>query len=93
MRLYGTPEENPEFWSSVSANSYLNDLSGPIQLHHSTTDEDVPVEFSQSLEEQIKAADGAVELYIYPGDNHNLSQSFGQAMARTIAFFDLYLKN
>jgi len=93
VRLYGTPEENPEFWSSVSANSFLDDLSGPIQLHHSTTDEDVPVEFSQSLEEQIKAADGAVELYIYPGDNHNLSQSFGQAMAQTIAFFDLYLKN
>src|SRR5690606_2633700 len=26
---YGTPETNPEFWNSISANSYLGEISGP----------------------------------------------------------------
>src|SRR5919106_5117571 len=41
VQQFGLPEENPEFWNSISANSYLNDISGPIQLHHGTLDKDV----------------------------------------------------
>ena len=40
---YGTPEENPQFWNAISANSYLADLSGPVQLHHGDADETVPL--------------------------------------------------
>jgi dipeptidyl aminopeptidase/acylaminoacyl peptidase len=90
---YGTPEENPEFWSSVSANTYLNELSGPVQLHHGTNDEDVPTYFSEELAQQIQAVEGTVELYVYPGDNHNIANYFSQAMINQIAFFDRYLKN
>jgi hypothetical protein len=32
------------------------------------------------------------ELYTYEGDNHNLSNSFGTAMQRSIEFFDLHVK-
>jgi dipeptidyl aminopeptidase/acylaminoacyl peptidase len=53
---YGSPEENPEFYASISANSYLADLSGPLQLHHGTADTSVPYEFSATLAEQLKAA-------------------------------------
>ena len=89
---FGTPADNPEFWSSLAANSYLADLSGPLQLHHGTADTEVPLAFSQRLAEQVKAVGGVVELYEYEGDNHNLSGSFGLAMARTLEFFDRYLK-
>ena len=92
LEQYGTPEENPFFWNAISANSYLADLSGPIQLHHGTADTDVPVEFSQALYEQIRAAGKYAELYTYPDDNHNISASFDTAMSRTIEFFDSYLK-
>ncbi len=92
VALYGTPEENPDFWASVSANTYLDGLSAPIQLHHGTADEDVPVEFSIRLAEQVRLAGGVIELYTYEGDNHSLSGNFRYAMDRTIAFFDLYLK-
>jgi uncharacterized protein len=93
QELYGTPEENPEFWSGISANSYLNDLSGPLQLHHGTGDTSVPVEFSQTLYEQIVQAGKPVEYYEYPDDDHNLSVNFSLAMARTLEFFDRNLKN
>lgn len=92
MAVYGSPEENPEFWRSISANSYLQDLSGPLQLHHGTGDTSVPVEFSEILYEQVLAAGGVAELYVYPGADHNLSGPFAVAMQRTIAFFEEYLR-
>ncbi len=89
---YGTPEENPDFWNSISPITYVSDISGPLQLHHSTTDPEVPYAFSQGLDQALQAADKTVEFYSYAGDNHNLSNSFGVAMQRTIAFFDKYVK-
>jgi uncharacterized protein len=89
---YGSPEENPAFWASISANSFLEDLSGPIQLHHGTSDGDVPVEFSAMLKAELDAAGQPAEYYVYEGDNHNLSVNFNTAMARSIEFFDRYLK-
>ncbi len=93
VEQFGTPEENPDFWNGISANSYLADLSGPIQLHHGTADEEVPLEFSETLYEQIMQAGTTAEFYTYDGDNHNLSNFFSQAMTRTIEFFDRYLKD
>jgi len=92
MDTFGSPEENPEFWNSISANSYLADLSGPIQLHHGTADADVPLEFSETLFYQMLEAEQYVELYKYEGDNHNISNYFSLAMQRTIEFFDRYVK-
>jgi dipeptidyl aminopeptidase/acylaminoacyl peptidase len=92
IETYGTPEQNPAFWASVSANSYLADLSGPLQLHHGTADEDVPLDFSIRLAEQVRTVGGEAELYTYEKDNHNISKYFNLAMDRTIAFFDKILK-
>ncbi|MBI4226490.1 alpha/beta fold hydrolase [Candidatus Roizmanbacteria bacterium] len=89
---YGSPEENPAFWNSISANYYLKDISGPLQLHHGTADSSVPIEFSQTLEKQMKEAGKTVELYTYSGDDHNISASFNLAMQRSVEFFDRYLK-
>jgi len=92
LEQYGPPENNPTFWDSVSANSYLENLSGPLQLHHGTADDSVPLEFSQILSAQLQAAGQTVELYEYPDDNHNISNYFNTAMSYTVEFFDRYLK-
>ncbi len=92
-RRFGLPADEPQYWAMISANSYLKDLSGPIQLHHGTQDSTVPLAFSEILYEQIKAAGGIVEFYTYPGDNHNISENFSLAMYRSIAFFNKYVKN
>ncbi|GAB4577407.1 MAG: hypothetical protein Fur0022_01380 [Anaerolineales bacterium] len=89
---YGTPEENPEFWTSLSATSDLGYLSGPVQLHHGEADPEVPLNWSQALYDAINQASGIAEIYTYPGSDHNLSQGFDLAMQRTIAFFDQYTK-
>ncbi|MBX3015774.1 MAG: alpha/beta fold hydrolase [Caldilineaceae bacterium] len=92
VERWGTPEEAPEIWGAISPNAYLSEISGPLQLHHGTADTDVPVAYSQQLNTQMQAVGQTVEYYEYPGDNHNLSVNFNAAMARSIAFFDRYLK-
>lgn len=92
IEQYGTFEENPQFWASISANSYLADLSGPLQLDHGEADETVPLLFSQLLYQEAVDAGAQVELYTYPGNDHNISQSFSVAMQRGIDFFDRYVK-
>jgi dienelactone hydrolase len=92
VETYGSPEENPEFWASISSPTFLSDISGPLELHHGTADHSVPLAASEYLYQAMQAAGKPVEMYTYPGDDHNLAQSFGLAMQRTIEFFDKYVK-
>lgn len=89
---YGTFEENPAFWASIDPTFYLDDLSGPLQLHHGTADDSVPVAFSEDLYAQLQETEQMAELYLYEYDNHNLSNNFGVAMQRSVQFFDRYVK-
>lgn len=89
---YGEPSKNPELWNSISANSYVEDISGPIQLHHAKDDSHVPFIFSEKLNLQLKETSKNVEFYTYEGDDHNLTNSFDAAMERSIESFDKYVK-
>jgi dipeptidyl aminopeptidase/acylaminoacyl peptidase len=90
---YGSPDDNPEFWASISPNSFVDELSGPVQLHHGTADSSVPAEFSELLRDEIEAVGDPVELYLYENDDHNISANFTTAMQRSIQFFDRHVKN
>ena len=89
---FGTPEQNPKFWDSISPMSYLSDITAPIQLHHGTNDVEVPLQFSQTLAQDLQAATKPVELYTYAGADHNIAQGFPLAMQRSVAFFNANLK-
>ena len=90
---FGDFDENPEFWRSIAPISFVEDISGPIQIHHGLADATVPWEFSESLKNALEKVDKEVEYYTYPGADHNLSGSaFGSAMRRSVEFFDDILK-
>ena len=89
---YGAPTQNPDFWRAISPNSYLADLSGPVQLHHGTADESVPFPHSQHLYQQIQAAGKPAEFYAYEGSDHNIAQGFALAMQRSLVFFNRFVK-
>jgi dipeptidyl aminopeptidase/acylaminoacyl peptidase len=89
---FGTVESNPGFWNALSANSFLTDLSGPVQIHHGLADATVPYAYSVQLDEQIRAVGGAVELYLYPNDDHNIASNRDGALALSVVFFDRYVK-
>lgn len=92
IEQYGEPSESNEFWRSISANFFLQDISGPLQLHHAKGDYDVPYAFSEKLDRQMKAIGKQSELYLYQGDDHNIANNFFQAMQKSIEFFDKYVK-
>ncbi|MDO8583544.1 MAG: alpha/beta fold hydrolase [bacterium] len=89
---FGAPEKNPAFWNSISANSYLKDISGPVQLHHGGSDTSVPLEFSEKLNKDLKEANKESELFVYPEDDHNIVNNFNIAIQRSVEFFNKYLK-
>jgi len=92
LEQFGAPEENPEFWASISTTTYLADLSGPVQLHHGTADASVPFSVSELLYGQLIEVGKTVEFFRYPGDDHDITNGFSLAMQRSIQFFDRYLK-
>lgn len=92
VKLHGKPSENPAFWNKIDPYYYLADISGPVQLHHGTKDEQVPHELSLSLKTALERNGKTVEYYEYKGANHNFSGgAFGQAIERSVTFFNKYL--
>jgi len=90
--LHGTAESNPDFWNKIDPVKHLRYLSAPIQLHHARGDETVTYRLSEELDKKLAAAGKEHELYLYEGDDHNISANFNIAMQRSVAFFDKYLK-
>lgn len=88
----GQPNPDSLFWSKFDPYSYIKNISTPIQLHHGTDDERVPVELSRHFEDVLVEEGKKVELYEYEGGDHNLaSPNFSIAMERSILFFKQYL--
>ncbi len=93
VERFGTPAENPAFWASISADSYFDEISGPVQFHHGTADSSVPVVLSRIVDAKLRAGGQVSEYFEYSGDDHNLSASLYTALERSVAFFDRYVKN
>ncbi len=92
-KRYGTPATNPDFWNSIDPTNFLSDIQTPIQLHHGESDEEVPLNFATELRDKLQKAGKPIDLYSYPGADHNISSpNFEIAMQRSITFFDKYLK-
>lgn len=92
--LYGQPSSGNDYWKNISATNYLQYMTAPVQLHHGLSDETVPYQLSEKYQEHLKKAGKSVELFEYPGADHDISDpNFGVAMQRSIEFFDKYLKD
>jgi uncharacterized protein len=92
LEKFGTPSSNPAFFDSISPNTYLRDGLAPLQIHHGLNDQTVPYQFSRALVKGLRDAKQPHEYYEYAGNDHNLKQSFGLVMRRSVAFFDRILK-
>jgi dipeptidyl aminopeptidase/acylaminoacyl peptidase len=88
FEVYGRPDENHPFWEAVSLTEHLDYLNSPLQIHHAVDDTVVSIQYSQGLAEALQEHGKQYEFYIYEGGGHNLiSPYFGQAMQRTVEFF------
>ena len=81
-----------EYWIAISPIAYIDQISGPVQLHHARYDPSVPVELSIAFAQYMEDADKPVELYIYNSHDHNIGDPhFKQAMQRTADFYKKYM--
>lgn len=85
--LFGSPEQNPDFWKDVSPASFYGNIRAPVDIHHGTKDADVPLEWSQNTLNSLKASGKTATLYTYEGQPHEFTTAWTQVMERTAAFF------
>ena len=92
LTRYGSPETNPEFWAGMSAETYLKNISAPIVIFHGTSDDSVPIEWSDKLSAALKKEGKTVLYYKLPGEKHEFVKEWPIFMKRSVEFFDKYLK-
>ncbi len=89
-RRYGLPEDNPEFWSDVSARPYLDRITEPVLLVHGRYDDTCPPRWASATQRAMTRAGVDSQLEWYE-DGHAFGPAFFAAMNRTVQFFDARL--
>ncbi|MBN2057788.1 MAG: alpha/beta fold hydrolase [Candidatus Saganbacteria bacterium] len=92
LSLYGSPETNPKFWQELSAETYLGEIKAPVAIFHGTSDDSVPVEWSDKLAEALKKQGKTVFLYRIPAEKHEFIAKWPFFMQKSLELFDQYLK-
>ena len=93
FKIYGSPQENPEFWNRMSPMFFLDQIRAPVLIHHGTDDESCPIEWSRTLNDSLKEHKKNVTFYEYPKELHEFINAWPLVMERTASFFDTHLKN
>jgi dipeptidyl aminopeptidase/acylaminoacyl peptidase len=91
IELYGTPEDNPDFWHDISMVNFLDRIQTPIMLHHGTADESVPLDWSDRMNRLLTEKGKDIIYYTYDGQPHEFTTSWALVMQRTTQFFQQHL--
>ncbi|OGY07864.1 MAG: hypothetical protein A2700_00475 [Candidatus Blackburnbacteria bacterium RIFCSPHIGHO2_01_FULL_44_64] len=83
-------EENYDVFK-YSIDNYFDQITAPIQLHQGTQDPAVPYAWSDSFYKTLKEKDKDITYFKYPGNNHDLAQSWNLAITRSLTFFQKHL--
>jgi dipeptidyl aminopeptidase/acylaminoacyl peptidase len=89
----GSPDDNPQAYALASPINYLERVTAPVQIHHGTDDQEVPVEWSADLAERLRAAGVEVTYYEYEGAGHTFRYAEQDLLfERTLALFDEHVR-
>lgn len=81
-------EENYDT-ESFSPSNYYSWIKAPLQIHQGTSDQEVPVWWSDELAGTLKKNGVDVTYFIYPGADHNLQPSgWSPAVSQEINFYN-----
>lgn len=93
LNTYGQPKDGNPFWQQVAPTNFLKDIKGAIQIHHAIDDSVVNIGYSRNLNYLLNQTTVAHELNEYRSGGHDIEgSSFSEAMKKTVAFFNQYLK-
>lgn len=71
--------------------NYLDRIKAPIELHQGTTDNAVPVQWSNNLNNNLKNLDVDITYIKHPGSDHNLQPAWNTAILQALTFYRNHL--
>lgn len=84
-------EENYDV-NEFSIHNYLNRIKAPLEIHQGTSDDAVPVTWTNDLVKNLEDLKVDVKYYKYPGADHNLQPNWSLAVQRSLNFFESFIK-
>jgi dipeptidyl aminopeptidase/acylaminoacyl peptidase len=89
QRLYsrfGTPREEPAFYSGLSSRTYFDRITEPILIHHGTVDGTCPPPWSRTTQRLLERAGVDSRLVEYAGEDHAFYARWQDSIERTVHF-------
>lgn len=77
---------------NYSLDLYLDKINAPLQIHQGTSDDAVPVKWSDELANELEELEKDVTYYKYPGADHNLRPVWNEVVRKDLIFFRSFLK-
>jgi uncharacterized protein len=82
----------PSLLPNISPVYYYGDITAPIQLHHGTADETVPISWAQGTCSLLSAAGKAIDCIYHEGEGHVFSEDIkAEFLESMINFYKTYL--
>jgi dipeptidyl aminopeptidase/acylaminoacyl peptidase len=75
-----------------SIDNYLERINAPIQLHQGTSDNAVPLGWTNEFADVLNDLEKEISYYTYPGANHNMIPAWDTVVGRNLVFFSKYLE-
>lgn len=89
--INGMRESNPEFWSQLSPQTFLKNITAPVTIFHGDKDKDVPKEWSDDLYSRLQTLGKDVTYVEYAGEGHEFGPKWTDFMEKTAEFFRQHL--
>ena len=92
--LLGDPVKDRQAYEAASPITYFKDVKAPLLVLQGDNDPRVPKEEAEQVVDLLKRAGKTVDAHFYPDEGHGFEKRENQidAIKRTIAWFDKYLK-
>jgi dipeptidyl aminopeptidase/acylaminoacyl peptidase len=92
--LLGDPEQNRKVYEADSPITYIRNEKAPLLVLQGDNDPRVPKEEAQQVVDILRKEGRVVDVHYYPNEGHGFVKRENQidAIRRTIAWFDRYLK-
>jgi dipeptidyl aminopeptidase/acylaminoacyl peptidase len=94
MSLLGDPVKDRKIYEADSPITYIKNAKAPLLVLQGDNDIRVPKEEAEQVVSILKNAGRTVQAHYYPNEGHGFTKRENQidALQRTVAWFDRYLK-
>ena len=84
-------EENYDV-NEFSIHNYLSRIKAPLEIHQGTSDDAVPVTWTNELVKKLENFEVDVKYHKYQGADHNLQPSWSLAVQKSLNFYLSFIK-